>query len=465
MNKFPRDVKWNILSCCTQKQGATALHIAVAERSVKAVILLLDAAEERRDDLLNLTDRNKKSAVDYTSEFSLLGKYLRLSSTDINPGTAVYKAVVADDLMMVQFIYEHSMKPFAIDFIKNNANGRNLIQEACKSNSLNVLKYFITLLTESERLKCLLEVSAEGDTAMHTCAVYNRPAALHLILKSVCRQNRLLLFPSKNQRGETVTDVGLPHQGVLDTLDLVYIYKLNFYIRPIYITYAIFIIDHKWICDQNLLDIFTKYEHSLFNIQLTNERLQQMYRVIEKNRVPCELGYVRNVNYDAAKCLMFGDLQQAQTLIGQALETSPLSVHALCNMGVYLLKMQIPDYSEAELVALQLLELLSQANGKVKLTAKIDFAYWYSESLQTDAARQHSSEIFEQCLDDCKKCDDGVLMNEYCSYFYVKILVRTLKHANLRSIPMDYVEETIRRVTRHLKVLAKGDVDYIMVKC
>jgi len=130
MNKFPRDVKWNILSCCTQKQGATALHIAVAERSVKAVILLLDAAEERRDDLLNLTDRNKKSAVDYTSEFSLLGKYLRLSSTDINPGTAVYKAVVADDLMMVQFIYEHSMKPFAIDFIKNNANGRNLIQEA-----------------------------------------------------------------------------------------------------------------------------------------------------------------------------------------------------------------------------------------------------------------------------------------------------------------------------------------------
>ena len=219
--------------------------------------------------------------------------------------------------------------------------------------------------------------------------------------------------------------------------------------------YLLFLV-HQWLIEQDLEQFFKKSRYSLLNVQddLSPERLNYLYGLIE-NRTVEELGYKRNINYDAAKCMMYGDFEKAHELILAALQVDPFCIHALCNKGTYLLQ-QGGNISDVETVALEMLKQYHDESGKQRLYAKVDYAYWLAEVVRSEGAREQSCGIFEECIEKAAACADGEALKAYCSYFYVKILVRMVREKNTTYNQIRF-QVLVEKIGEQFVVLAKAD--------
>ena len=223
INKFPNDINWKSL-VCQDKDGRTALHLAVAEQNVNAVIVLLDEAADQCKDFIDIGDAYNSTVKDYTSEYSLLGQLLRVSSR-LN-SSSLHELAKIDDDKLVGFRLSNLRNTSLLEEIcKRNNDGLTVMHVAAEEKSSKVLALFARMLSSEELLSCLTTQTdrCDGDTVLHLVARSNNPSSLHLLLNAVERQDRLSCIEICNDYGERAHEAGSEHSSVVDTLNCEYV--------------------------------------------------------------------------------------------------------------------------------------------------------------------------------------------------------------------------------------------------
>lgn len=181
-----------------------------------------------------------------------------------------------------------------------------------------------------------------------------------------------------------------------------------------------------------MMEFFDTFEFSLFAYELRPDREKIVHGRVEYHRPVNDPGAKRNVNLDAATCLLMNDTAKAKELIDRAIEIVPDDVHTWCNKGKYALLMGDQDrenHREAKNAAFQVIDLLTSKTNLPRIKAKIEYAYFIAEANRGVKDREESIRIFQECMMDLEPYTERTMVSlkAYCSYHYAKTLVRTLK--------------------------------------
>lgn len=221
-NKFPENIQWQMLKSRSTNHGMTPLHLAVAKGNARAVIMLLDVAADRSDELLDCTDNDGLTPRDYTSETSLTGRVLRAGPQFL------HHAAETDDRALVDHVLTNLCDASAAEVInRQNAVGLTVLQVAAKCSSSQVIELLTQRLTYDELIDSLREYSGDGETALHIAARFSSPTALHQLLSNIDRRNRENFINCKNMQGESLLEVNLDCQLIQDTLICKHLKNLN----------------------------------------------------------------------------------------------------------------------------------------------------------------------------------------------------------------------------------------------
>ena len=198
-NKFgsEKEVKWKVLTCRTA-DGKTPLHIAVAERNIKAVITLLDFADDDCGSLLAETDNSGKTGLEYAAQGTLLEHCLRLAG-GIKQISLLHSAAKNDDVKVVEFVIENTGDETLHNLcLKEDRNGISVLQTAAAHNSVRVIESLTRQMSEDERLQCLPLIGRNGETALHMACRSTNPSAISALLKYVDYRKWDSLLKSSN---------------------------------------------------------------------------------------------------------------------------------------------------------------------------------------------------------------------------------------------------------------------------
>ena len=214
--------------------------------------------------------------------------------------------------------------------------------------------------------------------------------------------------------------------------------------------------DHKMISsDDGLHQFYTKFQYSLFSVDLTKRQQEVRYKRIE-DRDCKDRGYKRHCNEYAAACLLMDDLRQGQRFVDAAVANDSTNIHTWCNKGRLELKMK--NVEEAKVAAFKILESMVTAPLVYRLKAKVDYGYWKAEALQSEEGRDECCEILKECLDEAGDLSE---MQEYVGYTLLKILVRQLRSPDKYDKPRGWFVEKLSLVVDQLIVLYKStNVEY-----
>ena len=213
-NKFgsEKEVKWKVLTCKTA-DGKTPLHIAVAERNIKAVITLLDFADDDCGNFLAETDNSGRTGLDYAAQGTLLEHCLRLAG-GIKQISLLHSAAKNDDVKVVEFVIENTGDETLRDLcLKEDRNGVSVLQTAAAHNSVRVIESLTRQMSEDERLQCLPLIGRNGETALHMACRSTNPSAISALLKYVDYRKWDSLLKSSNGKGQSVEDLAQEWSG------------------------------------------------------------------------------------------------------------------------------------------------------------------------------------------------------------------------------------------------------------
>lgn len=203
------------------------------------------------------------------------------------------------------------------------------------------------------------------------------------------------------------------------------------------------------------MKFFDDFEFSLFSYKLKSTREKVAHRRIE-DRSSDDPATKRNINMDAAICLMQGNMSKAKELIDTAMEIVPEDINTWCNRGKYLLMVEDAHlhHTMAMQPAFKMLELLTDKSLDNCLRAQIDYAYFIAEANRGDKDRRQSKVIFNDCLAIVDQCDNSDLMRAHCCYLFIKTLVRGLKPHSGHSLSESEVTDDLHKSFDFLTELA-----------
>ena len=214
-------------------------------------------------------------------------------------------------------------------------------------------------------------------------------------------------------------------------------------------------VDHKLLSSKGAESFFLEMDYNLFHIECGKEFIETRYKVLE-NRKDSELGYVRNMNYDTAICIIQGDLEQAARRITELTRSEIYDdhVHTICNQGLLMIRRESDPETALDL-AQKAIALL--VKDKSRIISKIDYAYWIAEAERSEDARNTSCGIFEACLLESLNCLELDELRALCAYFYVKILIRMIRDDKDRNCHKSWYEQMIFTVVHLFLILANAD--------
>ena len=191
------------------------------------------------------------------------------------------------------------------------------------------------------------------------------------------------------------------------------------------------LLDHRQLREEDQLEnFFDTFKYSLFSYTIRPHREDIVHNRVEAERPIDDPGAKRNVNLDAATCLLKDDREKAKKLIDRAIEIAPDDVHTWCNKGKYaLLEDGLENRREAKTAGFRVLDLLTDKFCGPRVKAKIDYAYFIVEANREEKDRKESVKIFEECLSELEPFSDPAMveLKAYCSYLFTKTLMRSLK--------------------------------------
>ena len=219
-NKFgnEKEVKWKVLTCKTA-DGKTPLHIAVAERNIKAVITLLDFADDDCGSLLAETDNSGKTGLEYAAQGTLLEHCLRLAG-GINQMSILHSAGKNDDVKTMELVVENIGDSESIRDIclREDRSGFSVLQTAAVHNSVRVIESLTRQMSEDERLQCLTTIGSNGETALHKACISSKPSAIGALLRFVDYTEWGGLLESRNREGRSLDDKAQEWSGIQDII-------------------------------------------------------------------------------------------------------------------------------------------------------------------------------------------------------------------------------------------------------